>query len=229
MAESKGLAALVGALSLDPSAALAALSGADSESVSDSHKNAKNTLLAAGQSTSTATDTSTSSSGASAVAANQAAAAAAAAALEGIVVDDSLTADVTEEMLEINAFDLLRSLERQARQLQAEADTIAAAAVAAQQQTASAEEDDDEDDDQDEEEAEQQRPQAAVSSSSMMSVSVPNLCVSTSVDSESRHSHHHTGGAEGGSSPSSAGSSGSSGSTPTAFLESFANVARRRH
>ena len=49
LAESKGLAALVGALSLDASAALAALIGTDSESVSDSHKNAKNTLLAAGQ------------------------------------------------------------------------------------------------------------------------------------------------------------------------------------
>lgn len=229
LAESKGLAALVGALSLDPSAALAALS-LDSESVSDSHKNAKNTLLAAGQSASTAAASDSSSSVASAVVANQAAAAAAA-ALEGIVVDDSLMADVTEEMLEINAFDLLRSLERQASQLQAEADTIAAAAAAAvtTQQTASADEDDDEDDDQDEDEAvqRQQRPQAAVSSSSMMSVSVPNLCVSTSVDGESRHSH--TGRAEGGSSPSSAGSAGSSGSTPTAFLESFANVARRRH
>ena len=39
--------------------------------------------------------------------------------------------DITEEMLEINAFDLLRSLERQASQLHAEVEEAAAAAAAA--------------------------------------------------------------------------------------------------
>ena len=64
---------------------------------------------------------------------------------------------------------------------------------------------DKDEDDQDEEETKQQHLKAAISSSSMMSVSEPNLCVSTSVDGEmANSSQHHTGGVEEGSSLSSA-------------------------
>lgn len=223
------LAALVGALTLDPTAE-------ESSPVSDSHKNAKNAYLASSvlSSGSSGSDTSSSSSsggisrfmlqlylgikirnstvivGQSAVTISQAsqAAAAAVAALEGIVVDESLMADVTEEMLEINAFDLLRSLERQANQLHAEAETIA---LAHQQAEAAAEEDDEVVVD-----PADSPPQAkAVSSTpsvrpaASMSVSVPNLCVSTSEAREERDT--------------------AEGTTPAAFLESFASVARRRH
>ena len=227
LAESRSsLAALVGALSLDPTAE-------EPSPISDSHKNAKNAYLGSGvlpSSTGSAgSDSSNSSSGKhnktdrvirfrpcgscfayynlgqTAVTISQAsqAAAAAVAALEGIVVDDSLMADVTEEMLEINAFDLLRSLERQASQLQAEAETIA---LAQQQAEAEAEEEEDEVD----VDPADSPPQAkAVRPTASMSVSVPNLCVSTS---ESRDETEST-----------------EGTTPAAFLESFANVARRRH
>jgi len=52
---------------------------------------------------------------------------------------------------------------------------------------------DKDEDDQDEEETKQQHLKAAISSSSMMSVSVPNLCVSTSVGGEMvNNSRHHT-------------------------------------
>jgi hypothetical protein len=160
---------------------------------------------------------SSSSTGSSAASINLSASsqAVAAAALDGIVVDDSLMADVTEEMLEINAFDLLRSLERQASQLQAEAETMAAASSALsrvelagqlQQQQA--------DDEQDDMSSPPSPPQSVkvasgaasgVRTSGSMSVSVPNLTTTSS------EPEREVGG----------------GPTPAAFLESFANVARR--
>jgi E3 ubiquitin-protein ligase HECTD1 len=228
-ATSTAVAALVGALSLmDPSGSSAEGTAGESQ-VSDSHKNAKNTYLA-GQSTATATGAAatqlmdhssllTSSgaatgSSAASISLSAASQAAAAAALDGIVVDDSLMADVTEEMLEINAFDLLRSLERQASQLQAEAETMAAASsalshveLAGQQQQA--------DDEQDDMSSPPSPPSQSVKvassaasgvrTSGSMSVSVPNLTTTSS------EPEREVGG----------------GPTPAAFLESFANVARR--
>ena len=123
------------------------------------------------------------------------------AVLEPSVFGTMPPSDITEEMLEINAFDLLRSLERQASQLQAEAEEVihaststaaaavvdtkaaaaAAAAVAAVTPAGSS--------------------SSGVRSTTSMSVSVPNLCVSTSEPEREP--------------------------TPAAFLESFASVARR--
>jgi hypothetical protein len=145
--------------------------------------------------------------------------AAAAAALDGIVVDDSLMADVTEEMLEINAFDLLRSLERQASQLQAEAETMAAASsalshveLAGQQQQQQQQQADDEQDDMSSPPSPPSQSvkvasgaASGVRTSGSMSVSVPNLTTTSS------EPEREVGG----------------GPTPAAFLESFANVARR--
>jgi E3 ubiquitin-protein ligase HECTD1 len=228
-ATSTAVAALVGALSLmDPSSSSA--EGGESQ-VSDSHKNAKNTYLA-GQSSATASVVSQlmdhssllasgstgSSSSAASINLSAASQAAAAAALEGIVVDDSLMADVTEEMLEINAFDLLRSLERQASQLQAEAETMAAASsalsveLAGQQQQQQQQQAEDEPDDMSSPPSPPQSVKVAsggaasgVRTSGSMSVSVPNLTTTSS------EPEREVGG----------------GPTPAAFLESFANVARR--
>ena len=123
--------------------------------------------------------------------------AAAVAAVEGIVLDDSWIANATGEMIGINAFDLLRSWKRQASQVQAEVET----------------EPDEEVDDVDVDPADSP-PQAmvvanapTVRQATSMSVSVPNLCVSTSESREERET--------------------AEGTTPAAFLESFANVARR--
>lgn len=220
-ATSTAVAALVGALSLMDPTGSSTDAGTGESQVSDSHRNAKNTYLA-GQSTATqlmdhsllasvnaASGVGSSTASISLAAANQAAAAA---VLDGIAVDDSLMTDVTEEMLEINAFDLLRSLERQASQLQAEAETMAAATsalsrveVAGQQQQG--------DDEQDDISSPPSPPQSVkvapgpvsgVRTSGSMSVSVPNLTTSSEPERE-------VGG----------------GPTPAAFLESFANVARR--
>ena len=206
-ATSTAVAALVGALSLmDPSVSTSALALAAEESVSDSQKNAKNTYLAGQQQQLTLPqqlDSNNSTSINLAAAGQAAAAAAAAAALEGIVVDDSLMADVTEEMLEINAFDLLRSLERQASQIQDEVERIAQSQVEAGQGADVSDE------------AEMSPPQSVkvavtvpasgVRQSGSMSVSVPNLTTTSS------EPEREVGG----------------GPTPAAFLESFANVARR--
>jgi hypothetical protein len=141
--------------------------------------------------------------------------AAAAAALDGIVVDDSLMADVTEEMLEINAFDLLRSLERQASQLQAEAETMAAASSALSHVELAGQQQQQADDEQDDMSSPPSPPSQSVKvasgaasgvrTSGSMSVSVPNLTTTSS------EPEREVGG----------------GPTPAAFLESFANVARR--
>ncbi|XP_057377283.1 E3 ubiquitin-protein ligase Ufd4-like [Daphnia carinata] len=220
-ATSTAVAALVGALSLMDPAGSSTEVGTGESQVSDSHRNAKNTYLA-GQSTGTQLAdhhllaSANSASGVASPAA--AAAAAAAAALDGIVVDDSLMADVTEEMLEINAFDLLRSLERQASQIQDEAETMAAATsalsrveVAGQQQQQQQQGEDEQDDVSSPPSPPQSvkvtsGPASGVRTSGSMSVSVPNLTTSSEPERE-------VGG----------------GPTPAAFLESFANVARRRH
>lgn len=203
---SSAVATLVGALSLMDPGTAAALAAAGDEGASDSHKNAKNTMLASAVDSSPSTANETSNPpvtiNVAAPGTAEAAAAAVRAALEGIVVDDQLMADVTEEMLEINAFDLLRSLERQANRLQAEADQVLADASVAVTLSADSTEDD--------RSADGSPPQPAsksgapVRQSGSMSVSVPNL---TSTSEPERESDAE--------------------STPPAFLESFANVARR--
>ena len=115
------------------------------------------------------------------------------AVLEPSVFGAMPPSDITEEMLEINAFDLLRSLERQASQLQAEAEEVSqaststTAAVVDTKAAAAA--------------VTAGSSSSGVRSTTSMSVSVPNLCVSTSEPEREP--------------------------TPAAFLESFASVARR--
>ena len=119
------------------------------------------------------------------------------AAVETIVLDDSWIANRTGEMIGINAFDLLRSLERQTSQVQAEVET----------------EPDEEVDDVDVDPADSP-PQAmvvanapTVQQATLMSVSVPNLRVSTSESREERET--------------------AEGAIPAAILESFTNLSRR--
>ena len=207
---SSAVASLVGALSLmDPgtaAVAAAALAAAGDEGASDSHKNAKNTLLAGAVDSNAPSVTEGSNPSVTINVATpgtaEAAAAAVRAALEGIVVDDQLMADVTEEMLEINAFDLLRSLERQAKRLQVEADQVLADASVAVSRSADSTEDDRSTDGSPPQSA--SKSGAPVRQSGSMSVSVPNLTSTSEPEQES-----------------------DAGSTPPAFLESFANVARR--
>ena len=214
---SSAVAALVGALSLVDQQLSATSTGdpAMEESVNDSQKNAKNTFLAGQQATMQA-DTSGSSVSLSSAnnSTSSSMASAAVAAAAAALVDASLMGDVTEEMLEINAFDLLRSLERQASQLQAEVE-LEHAGQAADLSRSSGSDDmehaaavDDVVDISPSTSHLHSVKTTGVRPSGSMSVSVPNL-TTTSTEAE----REEIGG----------------GATPAAFLESFANVARRRH
>ena len=228
--DTKGLAALVGALSL-------AENTEESDSVSaDSHKNAKNSYLAGTlQNLSSSTDSSSSTSSSGTPASQNASSTPSVcislatvgdqspptpptsvqppptstsaqtvevdeSAIEAAVFGSIPPADITEEMLEINAFDLLRSLERQANQLQSEADEATAAAVASASVSAAASTSGSADSSS-ATTTKTSTNAASVRQAASMSVSVPNLCVSTSEPEREP--------------------------TPAAFLESFASVARR--
>ena len=93
------------------------------------------------------------------------------AVLEPSVFGAMPPSDITEEMLEINAFDLLRSLERQASQLQAEAEEDSA--VLAQTKASGSGSSSSSG-------SGSGSNASSVRSTASMSVSVPNLCVSTS-------------------------------------------------
>ena len=95
------------------------------------------------------------------------------AVLEPSVFGAMPPSDITEEMLEINAFDLLRSLERQASQLQAEAEEDSA--VLAQTKASGSGSSSSSGSG-----SGSGSNASSVRSTASMSVSVPNLCVSTS-------------------------------------------------